>query len=91
MTDYQINGAGVIRIEDGACIPPDPNNRDWQKYLKWCEQGGVADPETLPVVDQGAIDLEAARHAIKAQVMKTLKLTQEQMDILFGPNGDPIP
>jgi hypothetical protein len=38
----------VIRISDGACIPFDPDNTDYQEYLKWCEAGGVALPADEP-------------------------------------------
>jgi hypothetical protein len=31
----------VIRTTDGACIPFDPANTDYQAYLKWLEDGGV--------------------------------------------------
>ena len=34
----------VIRIEDGAVIPFDPDNTDYQAYLKWVEAGGVPLP-----------------------------------------------
>ena len=48
MSDYQLTAAeepcSIIRTEDGACIPPDPANRDYAEYLKWVEDGGVADP-----------------------------------------------
>jgi hypothetical protein len=41
-----INGdvCGVIRATDGACIPFDPANTDYQAYLKFLEEGGVPEP-----------------------------------------------
>jgi hypothetical protein len=35
---------GVKRISDGACIPFDPDNTDYQAYLAWVEAGGVPLP-----------------------------------------------
>ena len=31
----------VIRTTDGAAIPFDPANTDYQEYLKWVAEGGV--------------------------------------------------
>jgi len=33
--------AVIIRLEDGAGIPFDPANTDYQAYLKWVSEGGV--------------------------------------------------
>jgi len=40
---------GVKRIVDGAWIPFDPANTDYQAYLKWVAEGN----EPLPADDNG--------------------------------------
>ena len=34
----------ILRLSDGACIPPDPNNVDYAAYLAWLDAGGVPEP-----------------------------------------------
>ena len=34
----------VMRIADVACIPFDPDNTDYQAYLKWLEEGNTPLP-----------------------------------------------
>ena len=41
--------ASVIRTADGACIPFDNANTDYQQYLKFLEEGG----QPLPADDDG--------------------------------------
>ena len=34
----------VIRIKDGAAIPFDPANTDYQAYLQWLSKGNQPEP-----------------------------------------------
>ena len=45
----------VMRLSDNACIPFDPDNTDYQAYLKFIEDGGQAIPsESVPLPADGA-------------------------------------
>jgi hypothetical protein len=43
----------VLRISDGAFIPFDPGNRDYQIFKQWCDEGNTPDPAPTPPMTKG--------------------------------------
>lgn len=39
---------GIIRLDDGACIPADPANQDYAAYLDWLMEGNEPQPFEPP-------------------------------------------
>jgi hypothetical protein len=60
----QVSDQIIQRDEDGAFIPTDPDNMDYQAYLAWLDEGNEPTPtappattlptETVPVEDRVA-------------------------------------
>ena len=42
---YKRTSNGVIRLDDGAYIPEDVLNRDWQRYQRWLAAGNTPAPQ----------------------------------------------
>lgn len=46
---YQLTrGNTILRISDGAFIPPDPANIDYQAYQAWLAEGSEPEPAPEP-------------------------------------------
>ena len=43
----------IVRDEDGAFIPTDPDNMDYQDYLAWLDEGNEPTPYTPPPAPEG--------------------------------------
>jgi hypothetical protein len=48
MTYQLTTGTSIIRLSDGAFIPPDPANTDYAAYLEWVEAGNTPEPVPAP-------------------------------------------
>lgn len=63
MALYQLTGTDlIVRTSDGAYIPPDLRNRDYEAYLAWVAAGNTPDP--APVVSPPPNLLGQARAAL---------------------------
>jgi hypothetical protein len=73
---YKVINIGVRRA-DGAEIPNDPGNRDWQDYLRWLAQGNTPLPaDPLPVaVNRNAV-LRAKLDDLQLRTQSPTALTE---------------
>jgi len=71
--DGTISTKTIRRIEDGAFIPTDPENRDFKDYQAWVKQGN------LPIVpDPIVIDQKEQAKAIARTVLTNPLATDKQ-------------
>lgn len=76
---YKLTNYGVLRVPDGANIPPDSKNRDWVEYQKWISDGNTPlpkDPDPLPTQDE--IDATTAKQYGKLAALKGMTPAQVQ-------------
>ncbi len=47
---YQLMDGGVKRLYDGAFIPINPDNTDYQLYSQWLADGNIPLPAEAPIL-----------------------------------------
>ena len=75
MTYQLTQGDSILRITDGASIPPDPANTDYAAYLEWVEEGNMPDPAPEP---------EPVPALTTEQKLEAAGLTVAELRELFG-------
>jgi hypothetical protein len=89
MADYQLTaGPMILRVVDGAMIPPDPANTDYASYLQWVLAGNTADPymsgaPSAPPASSASADLIA-------QSAQSLALAQAKSMVARGDHAGAI-
>ena len=75
MTYQLTTGDTILRLEDGASIPPDPANRDYAAYLEWVAAGNTPEPAPEP---------EPVPELTPAEKLAASELTVEELKTLLG-------
>ena len=75
MTYQLTTNASILRLADGAYIPPDPANTDYAAYLEWVEAGNTPEPAPEPV---------APVELTTEQKLEAAGLTVAELKTLFG-------
>jgi len=91
---YKLKSRGVMRLSDGALIPPDTTNADWQTYLAWIADGHTplpADPPPAPIDLSDSNNLEKAIKATLLCVAQVGGLTTQQIRTMFKNKWDALP
>lgn len=86
MADYKIlRGGAILRTADGAFVPADPTNPDYQQYLDDAERGAVvAQPDPEPEPETPPTEILLALLADVTDVDETKPIIEAMLLMLGG-------
>ena len=81
---YQMISTGFIRrVSDGAYIPPDTGNVDYQEYLRWVADGNTAAAPSVIVPEE--VTAWQAKHALLATGL--FSIVEAAINAMQGDEG----
>jgi hypothetical protein len=93
MADYQLVASipgmmeRVQRRSDGAFIPADPANRDYQAFLEWVEAGNTPDPAPPPSPAGAIADSAQSLQLQQAESLAAQGRTDEALQAVISILG----
>lgn len=91
---YKLLGSGgVRRFKDGACIPPDERNTDWQEYQRWLAGGNIPEPADPEPVHIDLSDINNLERSLKALALTFAQITNTPVSTIrtiFKQNWDQL-
>lgn len=83
---YQLTSSltTILRTSDGASIPTDPANSDYQKYVEWENAGGVAVPyiPSIPTIADKLTQLDIENTLTQRNLREFILLTAKAVQQL---------
>ena len=79
MAEYRLTRGAEVERADGAIIPADDMNPDWQRYSIWLAAGGKPDDARIPAAPSFAANADFKRALAAAGYLEQTKAAVEQV------------